>query len=41
MNSPTHRENILNPRFNELGIGIAGPGPKGEFYYTELFADVR
>jgi uncharacterized protein YkwD len=39
MNSPTHRANILNPRFNEAGIGIAGPGPKGEFYYTQLFAE--
>ena len=39
MNSPTHRDNILNPRFNEAGIGIAGPGPKGEFYYTQLFAE--
>lgn len=38
MNSPTHRANILNGRFNEAGIGIAGPGPKGEYYYTQLFA---
>jgi uncharacterized protein YkwD len=38
MNSPTHRANILNTRFNEAGVGIAGPGPKGEFYYTQLFA---
>lgn len=39
MNSPTHRANILNSRFNEAGIGIAGPGSKGEFYYTQLFAE--
>ncbi|HVA23641.1 MAG TPA: CAP domain-containing protein [Chloroflexota bacterium] len=38
MNSPGHRANILNPRFNEAGIGVAGPGPKGEYYYTQLFA---
>lgn len=38
MNSPPHRANILNPRYNEVGIGIAGPGPNGQFYYTELFA---
>ena len=38
MNSPTHRANILNTRFNEAGVGIAGPGPKGEYYYTQLFA---
>ena len=38
MNSPTHRANILNARFNEAGVGIAGPGPRGEYYYTQLFA---
>lgn len=38
MNSPTHRANILNPRFNEAGVGIAGPGPNGQYYYTQLFA---
>jgi uncharacterized protein YkwD len=41
MNSPTHRANILNTRFNEVGVGIAGPGPKGEFYYTQIFAQTR
>jgi uncharacterized protein YkwD len=41
MNSPPHRANILNPRFNEAGIGIAGPGPRGEFYYTQIFAQVQ
>ena len=41
MNSPTHRANILNSRFDEAGIGIAGPGPKGEYYYTQLFAQAR
>ena len=38
MNSPTHRANILNTRFNEVGIGIAGPDSSGRFYFTELFA---
>lgn len=38
MNSPTHRANILNTRFNEVGVGIAGPGPGGRFYYTQIFA---
>jgi uncharacterized protein YkwD len=38
MNSPAHRSNILNPRFNEVGVGIAGPGAGGRFYYTQLFA---
>ncbi|MDE3075784.1 MAG: CAP domain-containing protein [Chloroflexota bacterium] len=40
MNSPGHRANILNPNYNEVGIGIAGRGPTGQFYYTELFAQV-
>ena len=38
MNSAPHRANILNSRYNEAGVGIAGPGPHGEFYYTQLFA---
>lgn len=38
MNSPTHRDNILNSRYNEAGVGIAGPGSQGQFYYTQLFA---
>jgi uncharacterized protein YkwD len=41
MKSPTHRANILNTRFTEVGVGIAGPGPKGDFYYTQLFAQTR
>jgi uncharacterized protein YkwD len=41
MNSPAHRANILNTRFNEAGVGIAGPGPKGEYYYTQLFAQAQ
>jgi len=38
MNSPTHRANILSPKYNEVGIGIAGPTPDGKFYYTQIFA---
>jgi len=38
MNSPTHRANILNTRFNQVGVGIAGPDGNGRFYYTQLFA---
>lgn len=38
MHSPEHRANILNPRFNEAGVGIAGPGPQGQYYYTQIFA---
>ena len=38
MNSPTHRANILNSRYNEVGVGIAGPSSDGKFYYTQEFA---
>src|SRR5438552_2708996 len=38
MNSTTHRANILNTRFNQVGVGIAGPDGNGRFYYTQLFA---
>ncbi|HLG72837.1 MAG TPA: CAP domain-containing protein [Chloroflexota bacterium] len=38
MNSAPHRANILNSRFNEAGVGIAGPGPNGQYYYTQIFA---
>jgi len=41
MKSPTHRANILNTRFDQVGIGIAGPGARGEFYYTQIFAQAR
>jgi len=41
MNSAGHRANILNPRYNEVGIGIAGPDGSGRFYFTELFAQTR
>lgn len=36
MNSQGHRENCLNPEFNEIGIGIA-PGPGAAWYITEDF----
>lgn len=37
MHSPTHRANILNPNFQQVGIGVAGPSPSGQYYYVELF----
>ena len=36
MNSPTHRANILNPSFREIGIGIVDGGPYGKMI-TQLF----
>jgi hypothetical protein len=36
--SPSHRENLLNPRFTALGVGIA-PGTDGSLWICELFSD--
>ncbi len=36
MNSPKHRENILNPRFREMGVGVY-IGADGRFWVTQLF----
>jgi len=43
MNSPGHRDNILNARYREIGIGVAGGNPKrgdgaGATYATEFGA---
>jgi len=38
MNSPTHRDNILDPEWRATGIGIAYAG-NGDIYITEVFAD--
>ncbi len=37
MNSPTHRANILNPGYQQVGIGLVGPNARGQFYYVQLF----
>lgn len=36
--SPSHRENLLEPRFDAIGIGIA-PDPDGSLWVCEVFAD--
>lgn len=36
MESISHRENILNPKFDEVGIGIY-IAPNGEYYVTQMF----
>jgi uncharacterized YkwD family protein len=36
MNSPGHRENILNPNFNKLGVGVVEDN-KGVLYWTQIF----
>ena len=38
MHSPTHRENILDPEWQNTGIGIAY-ARDGRIYITEVFAD--
>lgn len=36
MESPAHRANILEPRFQKVGVGIY-IDPIGQFYVTEMF----
>jgi uncharacterized protein YkwD len=36
MNSPCHRENVLNPAFTELGVGVRVGGTYG-FYWVQEF----
>ncbi|WP_296649299.1 CAP domain-containing protein [Romboutsia sp. 13368] len=36
MNSKGHRENILNPNFTTLGVGIAKDS-NGSIYWTQMF----
>lgn len=36
MNSPKHRDNILNPRFEQIGVG-AYMGVDGKMWVTEMF----
>jgi uncharacterized protein YkwD len=35
MNSPPHRENLLNPLFTDIGVGLAW-NSHGEPYYTVM-----
>lgn len=37
MESPLHRENILNPKFTEIGIGVR-PDSRGGVYLVQEFA---
>jgi uncharacterized protein YkwD len=39
MNSPGHRQNILNPAFRELGLGRATGS--GRLYWVQVFAAPR
>lgn len=39
MNSAGHRENILNPNFNKIGIGYFNSGKNYVHYWTQCFTD--
>ena len=39
MNSEGHRANILNPKFNQIGIGVVEGGKYGGFTWTQLFTN--
>jgi uncharacterized protein YkwD len=38
MNSPPHRENLLNPLFTDIGVGLAW-NSRGEPYYTLMLGE--
>jgi len=40
MDSERHRDNILNPRYEQMGVGIY-KGPDGSFWVTEMFLTTR
>ncbi len=40
MESKAHRENILSPKYDEIGLGLA-TDDKGETYYTQDFGKQR
>ncbi len=40
MNSPGHRENIMNTDFSHLGVGfVEAPGTQYRYYWVQLFTD--
>ncbi len=39
MNSEGHRANIMNPAFNNIGIGIVAGGKYGGYTWTQLFTN--
>jgi uncharacterized protein YkwD len=40
MKSKIHRDNILNAKYDEIGIGLA-TDDKGDTYYAQVFAKQR
>ena len=42
LDSPAHCENIMEPRFDEMGLAFAiGPGPQAQVYWVQNFAAAR
>jgi len=41
MNSPSHRRNILDPRFTELGVGVRTGGTYGVYWVQEFGQPAR
>jgi uncharacterized protein YkwD len=42
LDSPAHCENIMEPRFEEMGLAFAiGPGPQAPVYWVQNFAAAR
>jgi uncharacterized protein YkwD len=40
MDSPPHKENILNPKYTEIGVALA-KNKKGEIYWVQVFGTPR
>jgi uncharacterized protein YkwD len=38
MNSPTHKDNILEPKYTRVGIGVIDGGPYGKMFSQEFIA---
>lgn len=39
MNSPSHRKNILNPAFDQIGVGVIVDSDGRRFWVTEVFME--
>lgn len=39
MNSPSHRESILDPRFKRTGVGVAFTDSEYRYYWAQVFTD--
>jgi uncharacterized protein YkwD len=38
MNSPPHKQNIMNPNYTEIGVGVS---KSNQFYYCQIFGKPR